>query len=142
MLRDLARIRKSIDRLVTAYQEDLLSLDELRQRMPELRHREHALQAELQSIVNQVDDRAAYLRLAETITAFLTRLRTSADSLGVQDRQRIVRLVVKEILVGDDTITIRHAIPIPPGSPNDAPPSRSTRSPTTKVTFLASSHWS
>src|SRR5512132_199080 len=53
LLRDLARTRKSIDRLLTAYQEDLLSLDELRQRMPELRHREHAMQAELQSIVNQ-----------------------------------------------------------------------------------------
>src|SRR6266511_2330118 len=84
LLRDLARTRKSIDRLLTAYQEDLLSLDELRQRMPEQRHREHAMQAELQSIVNQVDDRAAYLRLAETISAFLTRLRTSADSLDVQ----------------------------------------------------------
>jgi hypothetical protein len=28
-----------------------------------------------------------------------------------------VRLVVKDILVGDDTITIRHSIPIPPGPP-------------------------
>ena len=139
LLRDLTRIRKSVDRLVTAYQEDLLSLDELRQRMPELRRREHALQAELQSIVNQVDDRAAYLRLAETISAFLTRLRISADSLDVQDRQRIVRLVVKEILVGDDTITIRHAIPIPPGSPNGAPPSPpSTRSPTDQSYLLRS----
>ena len=139
LLRDLARTRKSIDRLLTAYQEDLLSLDELRQRMPELRHREHALQAELQSIVNQVDDRAAYLRLAETISAFLTRLRNSADSLDVRDRQRIVRLVVKEILVGDDAITIRHAIPIPPGPPNDTPPSpRSTRSPTDQSYLLRS----
>ena len=139
LLRDLARIRKSIDRLVTAYQEDLISLDELRQRMPELRRREHALQAELQSIVNQVDDRAAYLRLAETISAFLIRLRTSADSLDVQDRQRIVRLVVKEILIGDDAITIRHAIPIPPGSPNgDPPPPRSTRSPTDQSYLLRS----
>src|SRR5512134_3761185 len=139
LLRDLARTRKSIDRLLTAYQEDLLTLDELRQRMPELRHREHAMQAELQSIVNQVDDRAAYLRLAETISAFLTRLRTSADSLDVQDRQRIVRLVVKEILVGDDAITIRHAIPIPPGPPNDTPSSpRSTRSPTDQSYLLRS----
>src|SRR5216684_2103914 len=35
--RDLARIRKSMDRLVTAYQEDLLTLDELHRRMPDLR---------------------------------------------------------------------------------------------------------
>ena len=42
--RDLTRHRKSMDRLLTAYQEDLLSLDELRRRMPELRQRERALQ--------------------------------------------------------------------------------------------------
>src|ERR1700690_4227897 len=40
--REVARTRKSIDRLLTAYQEELLSLDELRRRMPELRHRGHA----------------------------------------------------------------------------------------------------
>jgi site-specific DNA recombinase len=60
-----------MDRLLTAYQEDLLSLDELRRRMPELRQRERALQAELQSILDQVNDRAVYLRLAETLSGFL-----------------------------------------------------------------------
>ena len=74
--RDLARIHKSIDRLLTAYQEGLLSLDELRERMPNLRRREQADNAELQAIVDQSADRAAYLRLADTLTTFLTRLRS------------------------------------------------------------------
>jgi site-specific DNA recombinase len=111
--RDLARARKSMERLLTAYQEDLMSLGELRRRMPELRQRERAMQAELRSIVDQASDRAAYLRLAETLSAFLTRLRSSAETLQVQERQRVVRLLVKEILVGDDTIIIRHSIPLP-----------------------------
>jgi site-specific DNA recombinase len=82
--RDLTRHRKSMDRLLTAYQEDLLSLDELRRRIPELRQRERALQSELQSILDQVHDRAVYLRLAETLSSFLARLRTSADTLDIQ----------------------------------------------------------
>ena len=110
--REMAHTRKSIDRLLTAYQEELLSLDELRQRMPELRHREHALQTELQAILEQVNDRAVYLRLAETLSAFLAKLRSTADTLDIQERQRIVRLIVKEILIGDDTIVIRHSIPL------------------------------
>jgi len=117
--RDLTRVRKSMDRLLTAYQEDLLSLDELRRRMAELRHREQAMQAELQSLLDQVNDRAVYLRLAETLSAFLARLRVTADTLDILERQRIVRLLVREILVDDDTIIIRHSIPIPPGPPND-----------------------
>ena len=38
--RELVRIRKSTDRLLTAYQEGLLSLEELRERMPNLRRRD------------------------------------------------------------------------------------------------------
>ena len=118
--RDLTRVRKSMDRLLTAYQEDLLSLDELRRRMPELRRREQAMQAELQSLLDQVNDRAVHLRLAETLSAFLTRLHAKAATLDITERQRIVRLLVREILVDDDTIIIRHSIPIPP-SPSDEP---------------------
>ena len=122
--RDLARLQKSIGRLLTAYQEDLLSLDELRHRMPELRRREYAIRAELQSIADQTTDRAAYLRLAETLTAFLARLRSSAETLDIIERQRVVRLLVKEILVSDDRIVIRHSIPLPtgPSSSHDASP--------------------
>ena len=118
--RELLRISKSIERLLTAYQEDLLSLDELRQRMPDLRTREQTSEAELQAIADQSAERAACLRLAETVADFLSRLRSSAGTLNVPERQRVVRLLVKEILVGDDKIVIRHSIPLPanpPGGP-------------------------
>ena len=121
--RDLARLQKSIARLLTAYQEDLLSLDELRHRMPELRRREYATRAELQSIADQTTDRTAYLRLAETLTAFLGRLRSSAETLDIIERQRVVRLLVKEILVSDDRIVIRHSIPLPTGPSGSHDPS-------------------
>ena len=111
--RDLLRIHKSIERLLTAYQEDLISLDELRQRMPDLRMREQTSEAELQAIADQSAERAACLRLAETVAGFLSRPRSSAGTLNVPERQRVVRLLVKEIFVGDDKIVIRHSIPLP-----------------------------
>jgi site-specific DNA recombinase len=117
--RELSHVGKAIERLLTAYQEELLSLDQLRERMPMLRQREQALRAELQAIADQANDRAAFLRLAETLTAFLTRLHSAAETLSVLERQKIVRLLVKEILVGEDTITIRHSIPIPSAPPQN-----------------------
>ena len=60
--RDLTRVRKSMERLMTAYQEDLVSLDELRSRMPDLRQREKAAHSQLQAITTQAHDRASYLR--------------------------------------------------------------------------------
>jgi len=83
--------------------------------MPELRRREKTLQAEVKSIADQTNDRAAYLRMTETLSTFMARLRSSAQTLDITERQRIVRLLVKEVLVSDDTIIIRHSIPIPTG---------------------------
>ena len=122
--RDLVRVGKSIERVLTAYQEDLLSLEQLRERMPSLRQREQALRAERQSIADQTRERTTYLRLAETLSAFLARVRVAADTLDILERQRLVRLLIKEVLVGDDTIVIRHCIPVPSTPPDgsDSPP--------------------
>jgi site-specific DNA recombinase len=114
-----------MDRLMTAYQEDLLSLDGLRCRMPDVRKRERAIRTELNAIESQLADRAAYLRLAETVAGFLARLRETAKTLDVSERQRIVRLLVKEIVVADDAIIIRHSIPTPSSSPAGGEPTSS-----------------
>jgi site-specific DNA recombinase len=120
--RDLVRVDKSIERMLTAYQEELLSLEQLRERMPSLRQREQALRTELQSIAEQTRERAMYMSLAQTLSMFLGRLRLAADTLDMLERQRIVRLLVKEVLVADETIVIRHCIPIPSGPPNGSSP--------------------
>ena len=112
-----------------------MSIEQLRERMPALRQREQMLRAELQAITDQANDRATFLRLAETLTAFLARLRGAADTLSINERQRIVRLVVKDVLIGEDTITIRHSIPVQQGPPQDGcmPPSQSGG--ITQITF-------
>jgi site-specific DNA recombinase len=94
--------------------------------MPELRAREQGMRAELQAILVQATDRVSFLRLAETLTYFLQRLHQSAESLEIIDRQRVVRLLVKEVLVDDDAITIRHSISMPSTStPTSSDPSPS-----------------
>jgi site-specific DNA recombinase len=129
--RELIHVGKGVERLLSAYQETLMSIEELRERMPSLRQREQALRAELQAIADQANDRATFLRLAENLTAFLARLRGAADTLSIAERQRIVRLVVKDVLIGDDTITIRHSISVPQQPPpqGDKVPPSGTKGP-------------
>jgi site-specific DNA recombinase len=137
--RDLARCRKCIERLLTAYQESLLSLEELRNRMPDLRGREQACLLELQAIEDQSKEREICLRLAESVMSFLSRLRSSAETLDVSERQRVLRLLVKEVLVGDDRIVIRHSIPIPhepPGGKSPDPAERSATAPPPPQSYL------
>ena len=114
--RELLQAQRRSERMLTAYQEDLLSLDELRRRMPELRQREERLKAELESLRTQLADQATYLRLAHTLGEFLERLRAHAQGLDILERQRVVRLLVKEVVVDDESIIIRHSIPNSGGS--------------------------
>jgi site-specific DNA recombinase len=111
--KELARVRAAITRLIEAYQEQLISLDELRTRMPTLRQRETVLQTQLAALEAQLLDADTYVALAESLEGFLARLHDAAQSLGVADRQRVVRLVVKEVQVGPDAIVIKHSIPLP-----------------------------
>ena len=66
------------------------------------------------------------LQLAESLAGFRSNLRVRAEALDIAVRQQILRLLVKEVLVGGDTITLRHSIPIPqsgPGSSGSPAPS-------------------
>ena len=112
--REQARLEKNIERLVTAYQEELVTLPQLRQRMPQLRQRAQANESELQSLALAAVDEAKYLQLAESLATFRTKLRSRAETLEVRERQQILRLVTKEVLVGSDTITLRHSLPVAP----------------------------
>ena len=53
-----------------------------------------------------------YVQLYENIGTFLSRMRDAAEHMTTEEKQKIIRLVVKEILIGPDTITIKHSIPI------------------------------
>ena len=120
------RLKNHMDRMVTAYQEELITLAELRQRMPNLRKQEQAVDSELRSLELASEDQSRYLRLAETLSEFRGKLRVRAETLDTVDRQKILRLVVQEILVGADTIRIRHSIPVADSGPRErdglAPP--------------------
>jgi site-specific DNA recombinase len=118
--RDLARADAAIGRLIEAYQEQLISLEELRARMPRLRKRQSTLRAQLDALDAELHDAETYLQLADTLEGFLGRLTDGLDRLDIAGQQRILRLVVREVLIGgdDDKITIRHSIPTPTG-PDD-----------------------
>ena len=108
----LAKATTAITRLIGAYQEELISLDELRTRMPELRARQTGLHHQIDALDSQLADREVYLKLADNLEDFLTGLRGKAATATVAERQRVLRLLVKDVLVGADKITIRHSIPV------------------------------
>ena len=132
-----------MERLLTGYQENLITLEELRGRMPELRRQQRTIEAELQSLEMTAVDPTRNLRLVETLAEFRTRLRARGNVLKVTERQRVVRLLVQEILVSGENITIRHSIPMPASSPDSddgVRPSHEPSEPNTGPSYLLRSH--
>ena len=72
-----------MERLLTAYQENLLTLAELRRRMPELRKQQQAIQSELTSMELAASDQSRYLRLTHTLTEFRERLHAKSETMQV-----------------------------------------------------------
>jgi site-specific DNA recombinase len=71
--RDLTRAQNALRRLIDGYQEQLITLEELRARTPELRRREATLRAELDTLNTDLHDAETYLKLTETLDAFRAR---------------------------------------------------------------------
>ncbi len=117
----LAKADTSITRMIEAYQEQLITIDELRTRMPGLRARQVNLRGQLDALQAQLADREAYLKLAEDLEGFLAQLRHNAATADVEQRQRVLRLLVKDVLIGPEKITIRHRIPLREPGPTTRP---------------------
>jgi site-specific DNA recombinase len=113
--RESKRLGAQLDKLLDAYQEDLIGLAELRRRAPELRRRQAAVEKELEGVALQALEHSRLTQLNASIENFLATLQRSAKTLEVAERQKIVRLVIKQIIVHADTLTIEHSIPVSRG---------------------------
>ncbi len=110
--KELARVERQADKLLDAYQEGLLDLAQLRSRIPEIKKRQMALAKERESLNLQAVEHDRLLEMNVSMERFLEQLRSSAESLDILQKQRIVRLLVREVVVGTDQVTIQHSIPL------------------------------
>src|SRR6266496_1399010 len=113
----LNNARTAIARMIEAYTEQLMTIDELRARMPDLRARETNLRNQIDALDTQIADRHAYLTLANDLQAFLAQLHRQAEVSTTEERRHVLRLIVKDVLIGPEKVTIRHRIPIPGHTP-------------------------
>ena len=118
-------------RLVDAYQAGVLELDELAERRRYLTDQRRALEQELDQVQRLRRQRAEAREVMTSLTAFCERITTRLQDASFAERQAILQLVIERIIVGEDTLEIRHVIPLrspPPGSGNDPVPIGGLRS--------------
>jgi len=105
----LQRRRKSLikerERLIDAYQAEILSLEELT-----LRHNDIAEES------HSVDERLAKVSqpspLQLSLQTFTQRIQLALQASDFQTRQDVIRLLIERIVVSDDTLSIDHIVPL------------------------------
>jgi site-specific DNA recombinase len=110
--RELTRLGQQMDKLLDAYQEGLLTLAELRKRVPELKTKIGGLEKEQQGLQVRAVENKRWIELSNSMETFLGRLNENAKKMDGMEKQKVVRAVVKQITVGKELLTIHHSIPL------------------------------
>jgi len=66
----------------------------------------------LEGLTTQALEHSRLMDLNPSMEQFLEQLKASAQNLTVEEKQKIVRLLIKDVVVGSDTIVINHSIPL------------------------------
>jgi site-specific DNA recombinase len=108
----IERLGREETRLIDAYQGEVITLSELTQRREQLAQRRQAL---IEQQAQQARLRQQQLHAQEgleDLTAFCARIRTRLAEATFADKQAILQLLIERIIVGEDTLEIRHVIPL------------------------------
>ena len=109
---NIKRLEREEQRLLDAYQAEVISLEELRERRHHLTERRRAVLAQQEQQVQLRREAAQAHQVLTDVRAFCERIRTRLNAASFEEKQAILQLVVERIIVGEDTLEIRHVIPL------------------------------
>jgi site-specific DNA recombinase len=112
--RKLQALDREVQRLIDAYQAEVIVLSELQERRRRIEEHGQVLRARLQEIATQHASREHELRLLEGAEAFCASVRAGLEDPSFALKQRVLQLVVDYIVVEETRIVIHHVVPTGP----------------------------
>lgn len=108
--KELLKIGQERDRLLDAYQSGLIDLEGLKKRHQESDKRRSALEKEIIRIQALRFDNANIKDLEKGLKSILKGMKLSAEGLTLKEKQKIVRLLVQQVVISPKEIKIIHCI--------------------------------
>jgi site-specific DNA recombinase len=108
----LRRLDREEQRLLDAYQAEAIDLEELKRRRDQIRVRRQMLTLQRDQEQRLRSERQTAKEVWTDLTAFCERVRSRLDEATLAERQRILQLLIDRVIVGEDTLEIRHVIPL------------------------------
>jgi site-specific DNA recombinase len=108
----LDRLEREERRLLDAYQAEVITLEELAQRRKSLAQRRHALRDQQEQWARLRQERLRTQAVLHDLRAFCARIASRLDTAAFEERQTILQLLIERVIVKEDTLEIRHVIPL------------------------------
>src|SRR5215213_6511069 len=112
--RQLKALRREVERLIDAYQAAAITLAELQERRRQIEDHGRHLQDRLDEIRCQRSGREQELRLLQGLEAFCEGIRDALIDPPFETKQKVLRLVIDQVVVEEDRLVIRHVVPTTP----------------------------
>jgi len=116
--RQMARLRRGMDRLIDSYAEEVIDADEFRPRLAGLKQRLARLQTERDAAVAAHEAERSLQLVIGRLEEFAGRVRAGLDGLDWHGRREIIRALVRRIEIDREQVEIVFRIPgasRPPG---------------------------
>jgi site-specific DNA recombinase len=105
-------LQGQIDRLIDAYQQGAIEVEELKVRRERLEASLQATRVRVEHLEAQHAEGARVERLGADLEAFAAAIRDGLEALDFAGRQRLVRLLVERVIVLGEDVTIEHVVPL------------------------------
>ena len=109
---ELSQIENQNQRLLNAYQAEVIELDELETRRRALDQQRQVLKQRLSELEQLAQQQARQDTLTSDITEFCKNLKSVLQSPTPEEQQQVLHLVIDHILVGKEQLTIKHIVPL------------------------------
>jgi site-specific DNA recombinase len=109
---------RQIDRLIDAYQTEIILLDELSTRRRRAEQKVQAWERQIQDLRRQQQQRFREEVVIQAIEHFCEVTRKGLETASFEERRRVVELIVEKVVVTGTEIVIHHIISIQPSIVN------------------------
>jgi hypothetical protein len=106
------RLDRAGQRLLDAYQAEAIDLEELKRRREQIRGCRQRLMLQRDQEQRLRSERPTAKEVGTDLTVFCERVRLRLDEATLAERQRILQWLIDRVIVGEDTLGIRHVIPL------------------------------
>lgn len=104
-------MEREVQRLIDAYQAEVIDLSDLQKRRKLINENSLALRLRSEEIKQNRMDREKEIRLLQGAEEFCESIRKAMVDPSDETKRKILQLVVDRIIVSKDNIIIRHIIP-------------------------------